>query len=65
MVAQWCNIQSLLQNIYFFCQTKTQTIKQKAKEIKENRKTKEAKEEKEKKNVVATNNVCGKSNGIG
>ena len=49
--------------IYIFC-FKENTHKQNAKETKEKRKTKETKEEKEKKNVVAVNNICGKSNGI-
>ena len=53
--------------IYLLFQTKKHTQntkKQLAKETKENRKTKETKDEREKENVVAVNNICGKSNGI-
>ena len=53
--------------IYLLFQTKNHTHntqKQLAKQTKENGKTKETKDEREKENVVAVNNICGKSNGI-
>ena len=51
--------------IYIFCfYHKKHIHRQKVKESERKRKTKETIKEKEKENVVAANNICGKSNGI-